>query len=309
MTAPSVDQLKKLLSETRNPNTYGLDEQDTLGIVSMINEEDQHVAQAVKSQLPAMAEAVEHIAAAFNAGGRLIYMGAGTSGRLGVLDAVECPPTFGVNPAQVIGIIAGGEPAMFVAQEGAEDDPDAGKTDLSAHHVTPNDVVVGIAASGRTPYVIGALAHAKQQGAVTIALSCNPNAAINEHAKVAITPEVGPEALTGSTRMKSGTAQKLVLNTLTTAAMVKVGKCYQNLMVDVKATNEKLVTRSRLIVMEATGCDEQTATRTLTDAEGEVKVAIFMIIAAQDAKTAKQHLKTTQGRLRDALKRVNDERR
>ncbi|OOE96746.1 N-acetylmuramic acid 6-phosphate etherase [Salinivibrio sp. IB643] len=301
MTPPSVEQLKHLLSETRNPHTYGLDQQDTLGLVTMINAEDQGVALAVQSQLPAIADAVDHIVTGFNAGGRLIYIGAGTSGRLGVLDAVECPPTFGVGHEQVIGLIAGGEKAMFIAQEGAEDDPKAGVADLDAQHISSKDVVVGIAASGRTPYVVGALEFAKQQGAVTIALSCNPNAAINAYADIAITPEVGPEALTGSTRMKSGTAQKLVLNLLTTAAMVKIGKCYQNLMVDVKATNQKLVTRSTLIVMEATGCDEATAVQALSHADGEVKVAIFMVLTGQDPHLARKHLEQAKGHLRDAL--------
>ena len=301
MTAPSVEQLKHLLSETRNPNTYELDQQDTLNLVTLINAEDQGVALAVQSQLPAIADAVDHIVTAFNAGGRLVYMGAGTSGRLGVLDAVECPPTFGVGHEQVIGLIAGGEKAMFIAQEGAEDDPKAGVADLDAQHIGSNDVVVGIAASGRTPYVVGALEFAKQQGAVTIALSCNPDAMINTYATVAITPEVGPEALTGSTRMKSGTAQKLVLNLLTTAAMVKVGKCYQNLMVDVKATNQKLVTRSTLIVMEATGCDEKTAAQALSHADGEVKVAIFMVLTEQAPKVAREYLQQAKGHLRDAL--------
>ncbi|OOE40639.1 N-acetylmuramic acid 6-phosphate etherase [Salinivibrio sp. ML323] len=301
MSAPSVDQLKGLLSETRNPHTLTIDQQDTLGLVAMINAEDKGVAAAVQTQLPAIANAVDAIAASFNQGGRLIYIGAGTSGRLGVLDAVECPPTFGVNNQQVIGLIAGGEPAMFVAQEGAEDNPDAGKSDLVAQHLTAKDVVVGIAASGRTPYVLGALDYAQKIDAVTVALSCNPHAAINTHAQIAITPEVGPEALTGSTRMKSGTAQKMVLNMLSTAAMIKTGKCYQNLMVDVKASNDKLATRSTLIVMEATGCEEDTATHALSRADGEVKVAILMILADQDPATARQRLQQANGHLRDAL--------
>ncbi|MDF5377181.1 N-acetylmuramic acid 6-phosphate etherase, partial [Vibrio parahaemolyticus] len=237
----------------------------SLDIVQRINQQDKLVPLAVEKVLPEIAEAVDKITEAFKVGGRLFYIGAGTSGRLGVLDASECPPTFGTDPEMVVGIIAGGKEAMFRAKEGAEDDPTLGEQDLKENTLTQRDVVVGIAASGRTPYVIGGLEYANELGATTVALSCNPDSPIADIADIAISPVVGPEALTGSTRLKSGTAQKLVLNMLTTASMIRLGKSYQNLMVDVKATNAKLVARAARIVMQATDCTNQEAKTALKE--------------------------------------------
>ncbi|MHC6801538.1 N-acetylmuramic acid 6-phosphate etherase, partial [Vibrio antiquarius] len=234
-----IAALSHLVSEGRNPDTMDIDLLPSLDIVQRINQQDKLVPLAVEKVLPEIAEAVDKITEAFKVGGRLFYIGAGTSGRLGVLDASECPPTFGTDPEMVVGIIAGGKEAMFRAKEGAEDDPALGEQDLKENALTQHDVVVGIAASGRTPYVIGGLEYANELGATTVALSCNPDSPIADIADIAISPVVGPEALTGSTRLKSGTAQKLVLNMLTTASMIRLGKSYQNLMVDVKATNAK----------------------------------------------------------------------
>jgi N-acetylmuramic acid 6-phosphate etherase len=239
--------------------------------------------------------------AAFQAGGRLVYMGAGTSGRLGVLDASECPPTFGVSSSMVVGLIAGGETALRNAVEGAEDDREAGEQDLRHIHFSRKDVLVGIAASGRTPYVIVGLQYAKQLGATTISLVSNPNAVMSDIADIAITTAVGPEALTGSSRLKSGTAQKMVLNMLTTAAMIRLGKCYQNLMVDVQATNQKLKARAIRIVMQATECDQTTAEQTLFTTHGNAKLAIMMLLSGLDKAQAEAVLAQNKGRLQDAL--------
>ncbi|WP_265556712.1 N-acetylmuramic acid 6-phosphate etherase [Serratia grimesii] len=295
--------LGALVSETRNPATMGLDEMSTLEMVSCFNREDRKVPEAIEKVLPAIAQAVDLAAAALKAGGRLIYLGAGTSGRLGVLDASECPPTFGVPHGMVIGLIAGGPGALLKAVEGAEDDAALGEADLLALNLTATDIVVGLAASGRTPYVIGALRYARQLGCPTVAISCNPDSPIAHEAQVAISPVVGPEALTGSTRMKSGTAQKLVLNMLSTGAMVKLGKVYENLMVDVKATNVKLVDRACRIVMEATGAERSQAEAALKQTRFEVKPAILMILAGVDADEAQQRLQQHDGYLRAALTR------
>ncbi|MBP1132594.1 MULTISPECIES: N-acetylmuramic acid 6-phosphate etherase [unclassified Serratia (in: enterobacteria)] len=295
--------LGALVSETRNPATMGLDEMSTLEMVSCFNREDRKVPEAIEKVLPAIAQAVDLAAAALKAGGRLIYLGAGTSGRLGVLDASECPPTFGVPHGMVIGLIAGGPGALLKAVEGAEDDAALGEADLLALNLTATDIVVGLAASGRTPYVIGALRYARQLGCPTVAISCNPDSPIAHEAQVAISPVVGPEALTGSTRMKSGTAQKLVLNMLSTGAMVKLGKVYENLMVDVKATNVKLVDRACRIVMEATGAERSQAETALKQTRFEVKPAILMILAGVDADEAQQRLQQHDGYLRAALTR------
>ncbi len=251
--------------------------------------------------LPEIAQAVELAAASFSAGGRLIYLGAGTSGRLGVLDASECPPTFGVPHGMVVGLIAGGPGALLKAVEGAEDDPALGEEDLKNLSLTAADTVVGLAASGRTPYVIGALRYARAVGCATVAISCNPDSPIAHEAQVAISPVVGPEALTGSTRLKSGTAQKLVLNMISTGAMVKIGKVYQNLMVDVKATNVKLVDRACRIVVEATGADRAEAEHALKQTAFEVKPAILMILAQITAEQAAERLQRHKGFLRAAL--------
>jgi N-acetylmuramic acid 6-phosphate etherase len=293
--------LGALVSETRNPATYRLDEMSTLEMVTCFNQEDSKVPLAIQQVLPEIAQAVDLAAASFKAQGRLIYLGAGTSGRLGVLDASECPPTFGVPHGMVIGLIAGGPGALLKAVEGAEDNADLGEQDLKDIQLSAVDTVVGLAASGRTPYVIGALRYASSLGCATVAISCNPGSAIAREAQVAISPVVGPEALTGSTRMKSGTAQKLVLNMISTGAMVKTGKVYQNLMVDVKATNHKLVDRACRIVVEATGAQRSEAEAALQQTAYEVKPAILMILAQIDASQARERLIKHQGFLRAAL--------
>ncbi|MBD8454348.1 N-acetylmuramic acid 6-phosphate etherase [Serratia rubidaea] len=293
--------LGALVSETRNPETMTLDEMSTLEMVTCFNREDRKVPQAIAAVLPEIAQAVDLAASALRAGGRLIYLGAGTSGRLGVLDASECPPTFGVPHGVVVGLIAGGPEAMFKAVEGAEDDAALGERDLQDLALTPADMVVGLAASGRTPYVIGALRYARQLGCPTVAISCNPGSPIAAEAQVAISPVVGPEALTGSTRMKSGTAQKLVLNMISTGAMVKWGKVYQNLMVDVKATNVKLVDRACRIVVEATGAERSQAEAALAQTDFEVKPAILMLLAGVSAEEAQRRLQVHHGYLRAAL--------
>ncbi len=293
--------LSTLVSEERNPETMNLDTLSSLELVTKINQLDKQVPLAIEPELPHIASAVDAISAAFEMGGRLFYVGAGSSGRLGILDAAECPPTFGVDESMVIGLIAGGHEAIFKAQEGVEDSQTAGLEDLNHHSVDSKDVVVGLAASGRTPYVIGALQFAKQVGATTIALSCNPGSTIAEVADIAISPVVGPEALTGSTRMKSGTAQKMVLNMLTTASMVRVGKAYENLMVDVDATNEKLVARAINIVMQATDCSEPEAIRVLQQSNYEVKTAILMKLTGVSFSVAKKSLDDNNGFLRKAI--------
>ncbi|CND09417.1 N-acetylmuramic acid 6-phosphate etherase [Yersinia frederiksenii] len=293
--------LGALISESRNPATMELDKLSTLEMLACINDEDRKVPEAIRLVIPAIAQAVDLAAAALKQGGRLIYLGAGTSGRLGVLDASECPPTFGVPHGMVIGLIAGGPGALLKAVEGAEDDMSLGERDLQNLKLTPTDMVVGLAASGRTPYVIGALRYARQLGCPTAAISCNPGSPIAQEAQVAISPVVGPEALTGSTRMKSGTAQKLVLNMLSTGAMVKLGKVYQNLMVDVKATNVKLVDRACRIVVEATGASRTEAENALSQTEFEVKPAILMILKGVTAEQARQSLQQHNGYLRAAL--------
>ncbi|MCA6951954.1 N-acetylmuramic acid 6-phosphate etherase [Pectobacterium polaris] len=293
--------LGKLVSETRNPVTMALDQFSTLEMMHAFNQEDRKVPEAIAQVLPAIAEAVDLATASLQEGGRLIYLGAGTSGRLGVLDASECPPTFGVPHGLVIGLIAGGPGALLKAVEGAEDDPVLGEADLKALNLTAADMVVGLAASGRTPYVIGALRYARDVGCRTAAISCNPHSPIAQEAQVAISPVVGPEALTGSTRLKSGTAQKLVLNMISTGAMVKLGKVYQNLMVDVKATNVKLLDRACRIVVEATGAERDKARLALVQADNEVKPAILMLLANIDVAAARERLKQHNGYLREAL--------
>lgn len=293
--------LSQLITEQRNPNTMNIDRSSAQEIVKLINDEDKKVPLAIEACLPQIAQAVEKIVTAFQQGGRLVYIGAGTSGRLGVLDASECPPTFGVSPEMVKGIIAGGEDALRHPIEGAEDNPQAGEEDLKRIQFSKQDILVGIAASGRTPYVIGALTYAKQQGAITVSISSNPHSAMSQIADIAIETLVGAEALTGSSRLKSGTAQKLVLNMLTTASMILIGKCYQNLMVDVQASNQKLVARAIRIVMEATGCTKEVAETQLAIANYSAKLAIMMILAGVDKAQAEQMLAKHQGRLQQAL--------
>ncbi|BBI92517.1 N-acetylmuramic acid 6-phosphate etherase [Serratia symbiotica str. Tucson] len=293
--------LGALVSETRNPATMWLDEMSTLEMIRCFNQEDRKVPEAVEKVLPEIAQAVDLAVVALKAGARLIYLGAGTSGRLGVLDASECTPTFGVPYGRAVGLIAGGYGALLKAVEGAEDDVSLGVSDLQALNLTASDMVVGLAASGRTPYVIGALRYARQLGCPTAAISCNPDSPLAHEAQVAISPVVGPEALTGSTRLKSGNAQKLVLNMLSTGAMVKLGKVYQNLMVDVKATNIKLVDRACRIVVEATGAQPSQAEAALAQTDFEVKPAILMILAGLSAVEAVQRLQRHGGYLRAAL--------
>lgn len=293
--------LSALVSETRNPETMDLDNLSTLEMVTKFNQQDATVAEAVRLTLPDVAKAVDAAAASLSAGGRLIYLGAGTSGRLGVLDASECPPTFGVPHGLVVGLIAGGPGALLKAVEGAEDNAQLGVSDLQALELKPQDMVVGIAASGRTPYVIGALRYARQLGCHTAAVSCNPASPIAHEAEIAISPVVGPEALTGSTRLKSGTAQKLVLNMISTGAMVRIGKVYQNLMVDMQATNIKLVDRACRMVCQATGCSAEEAETALKQTQYEVKTAILMVLSGIAADQAKSLLIRHKGFLRAAL--------
>lgn len=293
--------LGALVSETRNPQTMDLDALTTLELVHRFNQQDTLVAEAVKATLPDVASAVDAAAEALKSGGRIIYMGAGTSGRLGVLDASECPPTFGVPHGLVVGLIAGGPGALLKAIEGAEDNAQLGEDDLIALNLTPQDLVVGLAASGRTPYVIGGLKYARKMGCITVAISCNPDSPIAQEADIAISPVVGPEALTGSTRLKSGTAQKLVLNMISTGAMVKFGKVYQNLMVDMKATNIKLMDRACRMVVEATGIARAEAEMLLKQTDFDVKPAILMALSGLSAEAAREKLVAHQGFLRAAL--------
>lgn len=293
--------LGSLVSETRNSETMDLDALSTIELVTRFNQQDTLVALAVKETLPDVARAVDAAAAALKAGGRIIYMGAGTSGRLGVLDASECPPTFGVPHGLVIGLIAGGPGALLKAVEGAEDNPQLGEDDLRALTLAPRDLVVGLAASGRTPYVIGGLKYARTIGCTTVAISCNPGSPIAQEADIAISPVVGPEALTGSTRLKSGTAQKLVLNMISTGAMVKFGKVYQNLMVDMKASNIKLVDRACRMVVEATGVTLEQARSVLEQTGYDVKPAILMVLTGLGVDAARARLDAHQGFLRAAL--------
>lgn len=293
--------LENLATEKRNSKTLRLDELTTSEILTIMNEEDTTVPQAIKQVLPTIEKIVSGVISAFRSGGRLIYLGAGTSGRLGVLDAVECVPTFGVEPSQVVGLIAGGEKAFVQAVEGAEDSKVLGETDLKELALTEKDYVIGIAASGRTPYVIGALDYANHVGARTAAVSCNADAAISKHAELAVEVMTGPEVLTGSTRLKAGTAQKLVLNMISTASMIGVGKIYKNLMVDVKPTNEKLVERAKRIIMEATDCDYETAAKFYQLADTHVKVAIVMLLTDSTKLEAIKKLEQANGFVRKTL--------
>ena len=293
--------LSTLTTERRNNETFNLDQMTVAEALIKMNNEDKKVAFAVEDALPSIEPVISSAIEAFNKGGRLIYMGAGTSGRLGVLDAAECVPTFGVPATQVIGLIAGGDKAMTVAVEGAEDSLELGRQDLIDLKLNENDLVLGIAASGRTPYVIGALDYAKEIGAKTASLSCNLNAEISKHAEFPIEVDCGPEFLTGSTRLKSGTAQKLILNMISTLSMIGVGKVYNNLMVDVKATNEKLVERSKLIIMEATGVDYKGAELMFNASDHDVKLAIVMILTGLSKKEAEEKLEASNGFVRQAI--------
>lgn len=293
-------EITHLVTEKRNPKTMHLDDMSIHQFLEVMNEEDMSVPLKVKEVLPQIEKAVHQIIESLKKGGKLYYIGSGTSGRLGVLDAVECPPTFGTTN-EIQGIIAGGDSAFVKAKEGAEDNEEAGKQDVYKANITKNDVVVGIAASGRTPHTIGALKAANEIGAYTISLACNPNSEVGKYAKLAIDMTIGPEVITGSTRLKAGTAQKLVLNMLSTASMIGIGKTYQNLMVDMKPTNEKLVERSKRIIMEATGCDYKTASKVFEESHCQTKIAIVMILLDCDEVTARQQLEKHQGFIKNAI--------
>jgi len=296
-----MQQLARLTTEARNPCTLDIDTLPTEEMLRLINAEDRTVADVVAGQIPQIAKAVDAIAEAIRGGGRLFYVGAGTSGRLGVVDAAECPPTFGTAPETVQAIIAGGERAFTQAVEGAEDDREQGAADIRRRGVSARDVVVGIAASGRTPYVLGAMQAAKEAGATVVALVCNAGSPMEALADITICTVVGPEVLMGSTRMKAGTAQKLVLNMLSTGAMIRLGKVYSNLLIGMQATNQKLLRRAVRIVQLALDVDEETARSLLERADGRMDVAIVMHKAGVDAETARALLEQAQGRVRDAL--------
>ncbi|MHC5251538.1 N-acetylmuramic acid 6-phosphate etherase [Listeria kieliensis] len=293
--------LENLSTEKQNLKTLNLDTLKVEEILSIMNEEDGTVAASIKPALPEIAKIVRAAISSFKRGGRLIYMGAGTSGRLGVLDAVECVPTFGVSKEQVVGLIAGGDEAFVTAVEGAEDSIQLGKSDLEGISLTELDTVIGIAASGRTPYVIGGLDYARSVGATAAAISCNKDAAISQHAEIAVEVVPGAEVLTGSTRLKAGTAQKLILNMISTASMVGIGKVYKNLMVDVKPTNEKLEERAKRIIMEATECSYDEAEKVYFAAEKHVKTAIVMILTGSTKEDAEQKLKASNGFVRKTI--------
>lgn len=295
------DQLNSLSTEKRNPRTLGIDTATLSEVLHLLHNEDQRAVSAVTPELPYIAQAVQIVERAFRNGGRLYYVGAGTSGRLGVLDAAECPPTFGTSPEMVQGLIAGGREAMFSAQEGAEDHEENGASDINEAGVAKSDVVCGIAASRRTPYVVGAIKRAREIGTKTLFVTCNPRSQFTLEVDVAICPDVGPEPIMGSTRMKSGTATKLVLNMISTATMIRLGKVYENMMVDLQMTNLKLVERSKRIVMITTGVDYDVAAMTLEAAGGHVKTALVMLLAEVDADEAQNRIERGGGFVRHAI--------
>ncbi|MFD7002105.1 N-acetylmuramic acid 6-phosphate etherase [Streptomyces mirabilis] len=295
------DELETLTTEAFRPELSQIDRLSTLEIAKIMNAEDATVPTAVATQLPRIAAAIDAVADRMSRGGRLIYAGAGTAGRLGVLDASECPPTFNTDPSEVVGLIAGGPSAMVTSVEGAEDSKELAEADLKELSLTPDDTVVGVSASGRTPYAVGAVEHARVRGALTIGLSCNAHSALAAAAEHGIEIVVGPELLTGSTRLKAGTAQKLVLNMLSTITMIRLGKTYGNLMVDVRASNEKLRARSRRIVALATGASDEEIEQALAATDGEVKNAILTILGGVDGPTAARLLEESDGHLRAAL--------
>jgi N-acetylmuramic acid 6-phosphate etherase len=292
--------LSDLVTESQNPASAGIDSLSTIDMLRVINDADKEVALAVQQELAHIAQAVDAIVARLESGGRLFYTGAGTSGRLGVLDASECPPTFNIPPDLVCGLIAGGDRALRHSVERAEDDAEQGKQDLIAHHFAAGDVLVGIAASGRTPYVLGGIAYARSLGAATVGLSCTPGSELSRAAEIAITPAPGPEVVTGSTRMRAGTATKLVLNMLTTGAMIRLGYVYGNLMVNLQPSNEKLVDRARRIIAKITGVSYDEASR-LLNAAGSVRTAIVMQKRQLTRTEAEAKLSAAHGRLRTAL--------
>ncbi|MGW8789589.1 N-acetylmuramic acid 6-phosphate etherase [Streptomyces althioticus] len=306
-TSPDRDlrsQLETLTTEAYRPELADVDRLPTPEIARLMNAEDATVAGAVAGQVPAIAAAIDAVAERMARGGRLVYAGAGTAGRLGVLDASECPPTFNTDPARVVGLIAGGPEAMVNPVEGAEDSTELAESDLAALGLTADDTVVGISASGRTPYAVGAVAYARKHGALTVGLSCNRDSVLAAAAEHGIEVVVGPEFLTGSTRLKAGTAQKLVLNMISTITMIRLGKTYGNLMVDVRASNEKLRARSRRIVAQVTGADDEAVEHALAATDGEVKNAILVLLADVDGPTAARLLDESDGHLRAALSRA-----
>ncbi|MGM9940684.1 MAG: N-acetylmuramic acid 6-phosphate etherase [Bulleidia sp.] len=292
---------EKMETEGRNPSTMDIDRCSTLEIVEKINAEDRKAAEAVASQKVQIAEIIDRVSERLVKGGRMIYIGAGTSGRLGVLDASECPPTYGVSPDMVMGIIAGGENAMFKAKEGAEDDPDLAVSDLKALNLNENDSVIGLAASGRTPYVKGGLDYARSIGAYTAAVSCVSNAEISAHADTAVEAVTGAEVVTGSTRMKAGTAEKMICNMLSTGCMIRYGKVYENLMVDVQPTNEKLVQRAKRIIAQAVRCDGEKAAQLFEKSGRDVKIAIIMGVGGLTCDQAHERLSLRNGNVHDAI--------
>lgn len=298
--------LSQIATEQANPATKHIDELSTLDMLKTINAEDKKVACAIEPALPIIGEVVDIIAEKIKNGGRLFYIGAGTSGRLGILDAVECPPTFGTDPELVIGIIAGGTPAIFKAVEGAEDSTELSRGDLNEYCFNDKDVLVGIAASGRTPYTLSALKYANKLGATSVSLTCSPNSPMEDAAEYAIVVQPGPEVITGSTRLKAGTAQKMVLNMLSTGTMIKLGKVYGHLMIDVKASNQKLTERATRIVMEVTDCDRETAIEALNNAKGKAKLAIFHIISGETIENSQRLLEEADGYIGRAIKNLNN---
>ena len=296
-----MTDLKKMTTETRNSASENLDCMSSLEIVTLMNSEDSKIAPAVREQLPQIAKAVDLCVHALENGGRIVYMGAGTSGRLAAIDAAECPPTFGVSKDTVIGLIAGGNQIEISLTNDKEDSPESGMADLRQISLTKKDIVIGIAASGRTPYVIGGMEYAKKLGCNTVSIACNSNSEIGKRADVAIEVIVGSEVLTGSTRLRAGTSQKMVLNMISTASMVRTGKAYRNLMVDVVQTNEKLVARAQGILMEATGISGEDAVQVLEKAGGSVKKAIVMVLASCSAEEAQARLEKARGHVREAL--------
>ncbi|CAI1952456.1 TPA: N-acetylmuramic acid 6-phosphate etherase [Serratia fonticola] len=296
--------LSQMVTESRNPASSQIDTLPTLDMLAVINSEDQKVPLAVAATLPEIARVVDLVVDAFANGGRLIYCGAGTSGRLGILDASECPPTYGTPREQVVGLIAGGHAAILQAVENAEDSPQMGEQDLRNLGFNARDVLVGIAASGRTPYVLGAIAYSRSVGATAVAISCNPNSEMGQAADIAIEPVVGPEVVTGSSRMKAGTAQKLILNMITTGAMIRSGKVYSNLMVDVEATNAKLIQRQVNIVVEATESSPEEAEEALNQCQRHCKTAIVMILGGLSAPEASAVLSKNKGFIRQALQGI-----
>ncbi len=301
MSREVFEQLKSLVTEARNPHSERIDTMSTREILEVINREDAKVPTAVAKEIPYIAQAVDLLVERFKAGGRLFYVGAGTSGRLGVLDASECPPTYGTPPEMVQGVIAGGYEALVRSQEGAEDVFEDGARDLRERGFTANDVACGIAASRRTPYVVGAIQYAREIGAKTLYVTCNPREEMDIEVDVAICPVVGPEVVMGSTRMKAGTATKLVLNMLTTASMIRLGKVYGNMMVDLQMTSKKLEERSKRTVMMVTGLSYEEAEKVLQQAKGHVKTALVMVLAGVDAEEARKRLQQADGFVRRAI--------